>query len=172
MPTFACIRSDHRQTTKRFARRTASACNEQPTSIFSSRFGHCLVNNRLNLCTLFLVFCVLVRHVSASTLAERSEAIRSEQPGNALDVAINRERIEPAGFDLLVQNTLALENAIPELGKRQAQTPTSSFPVPFDGGLGNNFTSSSCPLFFNDFLNDPNFQACHAVSLLLVVSLL
>lgn len=45
----------------------------------------------------------------------------------------------------------------------------TALPAPFDSNLGNNFTSSSCPLFFNSFLNDPQLQACHPVSLLLTV---
>lgn len=48
---------------------------------------------------------------------------------------------------------------------------TTPLPTPFDTNLGNNFTSSSCPLFFSSFLNDPKMQACHPISLLLTVSL-
>lgn len=46
---------------------------------------------------------------------------------------------------------------------------TTSLPRPFDTSLGNNFTQASCPTFFNTFLNDSSFQACHPVSLLLQV---
>lgn len=62
-----------------------------------------------------------------------------------------------------------------DINKRQIATDTSisspsTFPQPFDGGLGNNFTAPSCPLYFQNFLNDPTFQSCHAISMLLAVS--
>ena len=48
--------------------------------------------------------------------------------------------------------------------------PTNTqLPTPFDTNLGNNFTSSSCPLFFSSFLNDPQLKSCHPISLLLTV---
>ncbi|ROW12732.1 hypothetical protein VMCG_00478 [Cytospora schulzeri] len=48
-----------------------------------------------------------------------------------------------------------------------ATTSTSSLPSPFDGGLSNNFTSTTCPTFINNMLADPEFQACYPVSLLI-----
>ena len=69
-----------------------------------------------------------------------------------------------------------------ELRKRQSQTPTLasdpsatsslSLPLPLDGRVGINFTQPSCPLYMQEFLADPAFQSCHAVSMLLVVSVL
>ncbi|KIX92171.1 uncharacterized protein Z520_12164 [Fonsecaea multimorphosa CBS 102226] len=44
---------------------------------------------------------------------------------------------------------------------------TTPLPTPFDTSLGSNFTSSSCPEFFSDFLNNATFQSCVPVSLLL-----
>ena len=65
--------------------------------------------------------------------------------------------------------------------KRAASTSSSAAPVstaasdglprPFDTGLGNNFTTSSCPAFFRDFLSDDAFNECVPLSLLLQVSL-
>lgn len=45
----------------------------------------------------------------------------------------------------------------------------SDLPSPFDTSLGNNFTSSSCPKFFETFLSDSTFQECLPFSLLLQV---
>ena len=54
--------------------------------------------------------------------------------------------------------------------KRQSDPSSpSSLPRPFDSNLGNNFTESSCPLFFSGFLNDEQFQNCHPASMLLTV---
>lgn len=50
-----------------------------------------------------------------------------------------------------------------------ATSSQSSLPSPFDGGLSNNFTSTSCPTFINNMLADAEFQACYPVSLLLQV---
>ena len=47
--------------------------------------------------------------------------------------------------------------------------PGPPLPMPFDSSLGSNFTSSSCPAFFNSFLTEPSFKACLPFSLLLQV---
>lgn len=66
-----------------------------------------------------------------------------------------------------------------QLRKRQGQTSgvasdpqaalQPALPLPFDGGVGNNFTNPNCMAFFQTFLGDHQLQACHAVSLLLLV---
>lgn len=48
-----------------------------------------------------------------------------------------------------------------------AATSSAPIPRPFDTSLGNNFTQTSCPIFFNSFLQDPTFQSCVPFSLLL-----
>jgi len=45
----------------------------------------------------------------------------------------------------------------------------SPLPQPFDTSLGNNFTNTACPNFFDSFLNDAAFQRCYPFSLLLQV---
>ncbi|MCJ1316640.1 hypothetical protein MMC15_001961 [Xylographa vitiligo] len=46
--------------------------------------------------------------------------------------------------------------------------PTNApLPRPFDTSLGSNFTSSSCPAFFDSFLNNATFGSCLPFSLLL-----
>ena len=51
------------------------------------------------------------------------------------------------------------------------QTAMASLPRPFDSSLGNNFTSTTCPTFFNHFLNNQTFKDCLPLSLLLQVSI-
>ncbi|KAF1991822.1 hypothetical protein K402DRAFT_416350 [Aulographum hederae CBS 113979] len=46
----------------------------------------------------------------------------------------------------------------------------SPLPVPFDTNLGNNFTSTTCPNFFDSFLNNADFKTCYPFSLLLGTS--
>lgn len=48
---------------------------------------------------------------------------------------------------------------------------SSSNPKAFDGGLGNNYTEASCPLFLNSFLNNETFTGCTPFSLLLQTSM-
>ena len=50
-----------------------------------------------------------------------------------------------------------------------SQQPTVSLPTPFDTSLGNNFTTTSCPAFFSNFLSNSSFSACYPLSLLLQV---
>ncbi|TKA53928.1 hypothetical protein B0A55_12302, partial [Friedmanniomyces simplex] len=46
----------------------------------------------------------------------------------------------------------------------------SALPSPFDSTLGNNFTSPTCPAFFQSFLTNETFQQCLPLSLLLQTS--
>lgn len=50
-----------------------------------------------------------------------------------------------------------------------SSTDSSNSPLPsaFDTSLGNNFTTTSCPTFFNDFLANSTYQQCAPLSLLL-----
>lgn len=54
--------------------------------------------------------------------------------------------------------------------QQTAPSILSQVPQAFDTSIGNNFTTSSCPAFFNNFLDDPVFQNCTPFSLLLQVS--
>ncbi|EME49423.1 hypothetical protein DOTSEDRAFT_84816 [Dothistroma septosporum NZE10] len=54
----------------------------------------------------------------------------------------------------------------------QTATATGSFslPRPFDTSIGNNFTATTCPTFFQSFLNNQTFRDCLPFSLLLQTS--
>ncbi|KAI4723883.1 hypothetical protein E4T49_08395 [Aureobasidium sp. EXF-10728] len=69
------------------------------------------------------------------------------------------------------------------LNRAKRSTPTSSsassistasssdaLPRAFDTGVGNNFTTSSCPAFFKNFLSNDAFNECVPLSLLLQTS--
>ncbi|KAF1353556.1 hypothetical protein BDV97DRAFT_290688 [Delphinella strobiligena] len=49
-------------------------------------------------------------------------------------------------------------------------TETSALPSPFDSSIGNNFTASSCPAFFQTFLSSSAINECLPLSLLLQTS--
>jgi hypothetical protein len=52
----------------------------------------------------------------------------------------------------------------------QLPSPPLDLPQPFDQSIGDNFTSTTCPTFFTQFLADKDFQQCYPFSLLLQVS--
>jgi len=71
---------------------------------------------------------------------------------------------------------VATETLMPSTGAGDIATASTAplptgIPEPFDTGLGNNFTSSSCPQFFRTFLGDATFKQCYPFSLLLEVRL-
>jgi hypothetical protein len=82
---------------------------------------------------------------------------------------------------LLFDSSTPPEPYPPQFLKRAASTSSSApsvstassdaLPRPFDAGLGNNFTTSSCPIFFKQFLSDNTFNECVPLSFLLQVSL-
>ncbi|PYH50012.1 uncharacterized protein BP01DRAFT_261938, partial [Aspergillus saccharolyticus JOP 1030-1] len=49
----------------------------------------------------------------------------------------------------------------------RASSDLDSFPTAFDTSLTNNFTTTTCPKFFESFLSNSTITACHAVSMLL-----
>jgi hypothetical protein len=52
----------------------------------------------------------------------------------------------------------------------QPNTSPLALPQVFDSNIGNNFTSTTCPTFFEKLITDSNFQECYPLSLLLTVS--
>lgn len=118
---------------------------------------------------LILIFCALSQHASAFAFIGKPVSSGLGFSSRSSEILIDSSIPASATVVRAGHDSPSDDNTM-ELRKRQMQSPTSPFPTPFDGGLGNNFTSPSCPLFFTNFLNDPNFQACHVVSLLLVVS--
>ena len=66
--------------------------------------------------------------------------------------------------------TQQLGDLLPREDRRTGIVPRQAdLPRAFDGALGSNFTSPSCPAFFNKFLTDQNFVNCVPLSLLLLV---
>jgi hypothetical protein len=88
--------------------------------------------------------------------------------------------IQTAIFPTFPANTTATpgDSATATGTDSSASTTTSALtretvyplPRPFDNSLGSNFTASSCPTFFSDFLSNPTFTTCLPLSLLLRTS--
>jgi len=52
-----------------------------------------------------------------------------------------------------------------------ATASPTALPQVFDSNIANNFTSTTCPTFFQNLISDTAFQECYPLSLLLTVSL-
>ena len=160
MQASACSRSSRQP--EQYSYHTPTTSQPQRAARARNTLHRCL---RMNLFLVSILFyCVIIQCVMCTPFLERSSSLPPDAilPPYPPDQHVTESAVAQAGNDALP----AVESGIKDLKRRQTQ---SQFPTPFDGGMGNNFTSSSCPLFFNNFLNDPNFQQCHAISLLLVV---
>lgn len=153
--------------------RRIEALTRSRTSAFSSESNSSKHISLLGLLTLLL--CVFTQYASALALVGRPRSWWSIQTRTPTVLLIDESATSLANF----KHESIYADQDMDLSKRQTQSTiasdsstssTASLPQPFDGGLGNNFTASSCPLYFQTFLSDPDFQSCHAVSLLLVVS--
>ncbi|PPJ53472.1 hypothetical protein CBER1_00419 [Cercospora berteroae] len=72
---------------------------------------------------------------------------------------------------VLASTTIRPSGSATATGDIQVATETATtLPRPFDSNLGNNFTTSTCPTFFDRFLNDQAFASCLPLSLLLQTS--
>jgi len=67
--------------------------------------------------------------------------------------------------------TTTFEITISPSATATSTTSASPLPSPFDGGITSNFTSTTCPTFFDNMLADPELQRCYPVSLMLQVRL-
>ena len=65
------------------------------------------------------------------------------------------------------QSTASQTSALATASPTAIQSP---LPSPFDSSLGNNFTSLTCPTFFQNFLSNDSFTSCLPFSLLLQTS--
>lgn len=65
--------------------------------------------------------------------------------------------------------TTTFEITISQPTTATSTTSASPLPSPFDGGITSNFTSTTCPTFFDNMLADPELQECYPVSLMLQV---
>lgn len=116
----------------------------------------------------FMVSCA--RTVNAIPASHSNERVVEE----AVSTELLFDRSEPPSLGWMVQRRDGLENrgshASGENGLQLAdQGSQIPLPRPFDTSLGNNFTTDSCPQFFNDFLTNQTFLDCLPFSLLLQV---
>lgn len=120
------------------------------------------------------IVCLIILLCFCSPCAD-AKATPYDQEEQATQALTSAESI------LLFDRSTPPEPYLQHFLKRAASTSSSAssvstaasdgLPRPFDTGLGNNFTTSSCPAFFRDFLSDDAFNECVPLSLLLQVSL-
>lgn len=98
---------------------------------------------------------------------------------HALDETLESEllfdRSEPPSLGWIVRRGDGLESRDSQSGYNGLQVADQGsqipLPQPFDSSLGNNFTTDTCPQFFDDFLTNQTFLDCLPFSLLLQVRL-
>lgn len=138
----------------------------------SSRFGSTL--QLLFNITIVLFFFSQIAEASAipSQLEFRDKETllidTSPPPTPRSQIAKRRAHESSAtGLTTAVDGTATAEKAAST--SSQSSLDSASLPRPFDSTIGNNFTESSCPAFFQKFLSDAEFTACLPLSLLLQV---
>lgn len=124
------------------------------------------------LCSLpqFLSSLVTVAAAAASTncdsvdhdvLLDNQLQLQHQSPKHAARLTIRQEVSSSSSSDPAASTSTASPQVLP-----------SSYVMPsaFDAILGVNFTSTSCPDFFQEFLSDDTFKTCYPLSLLLETS--
>ncbi|KAJ0109289.1 hypothetical protein J7T55_009621 [Diaporthe amygdali] len=129
----------------------------------------------------------LVLSLASSALATRTTIDELPEPTRAPDLAqallldthipvLDQGKwtmMEPAENELRRRATAGgsvtttFEITISPSATATSTTSSSPLPSPFDGGISSNFTSTSCPTFFESMLADPELQACYPVSMML-----
>ncbi len=110
----------------------------------------------------------------ADFVAVGSELVfdRSEPPARPLHLHARQESASslPTGIPAPTSSNQSAPSTTAS-GDLNTATPTLStaLPSPFDSTLGSNFTTQSCPNFFQSFLSNTTFQHCLPLSLLLQV---
>jgi hypothetical protein len=124
--------------------------------------------------TISLLFCFLLlcRASHAHQLLGQDEILpkellydrRAPPPPPRMHLEVRDEA------SVLASTTIRPSGSATATGDIQVATETATtLPRPFDSNLGNNFTTSTCPTFFERFLNDQAFASCLPLSLLLQV---
>jgi hypothetical protein len=117
-----------------------------------------------------LAFSLIIATTNAQTpeeLARQELFDQYEARGEiAVDTALlHRREAIPDGTIAMDTTAIAVAS-----GTSNTASPTASnapLPSAFDTSLGSNFTSSSCPTFFNNFLTNSTFTQCSPLSLLI-----
>lgn len=131
------------------------------------------------LCAL-LFFCESVQaNVHGSSIFDR-ELVYDRRPAPQPRMGIHaRQDVPPSSSSatttgepsyILAPSSTTTSSVSVSTSIQTATSVSTSLPRPFDSSLGNNFTQTSCPQFFNNFLSNTTFQECHPFSMLLQVS--
>lgn len=186
----SCQETDPRHRHCRNAAELASAPSQRKSNttlrwspavraVRSLRFREWLSSNtRL----LFSIWCFMVlcggaaaadrQHPSLEKLARRNGLLvdLSDRPEPPLFRPI--ERRDSTSYAPIQASTVTLLSTGPPTAIATAEPNASPTILPqvFDSNIGNNFTSTSCPTFFEKLIADSNFQECYPLSLLLTVS--
>ncbi|KXT02823.1 hypothetical protein AC578_5360 [Pseudocercospora eumusae] len=136
---------------------------------------------RLGCLQSFIIFCLLVcrgtnaGHVYAATEVFPRELLFDRSPPPPLPRMLLDKRQDGDSSSVLPSTTIRPSDVsgsatATESSIQTATDTATALPQPFDTNLGNNFTTTTCPTFFTNFLNNQTFKDCLPFSLLLQTS--
>jgi len=167
-------------------RATTTACRQDGPTAVEYRRHYCHTRTRpwatLQSLLCAILFSILwcsqgvVAHGGyvARFVAVGSELVfdRSEPPAMPLHLHARQDSASslPTGIPAPTSSNQSAASSTTS-GPLSTDTPTQTTALPslFDSTLGNNFTTQSCPNFFQSFLSNTTFQHCLPLSLLLQV---
>ncbi|EME87693.1 uncharacterized protein MYCFIDRAFT_85794 [Pseudocercospora fijiensis CIRAD86] len=132
--------------------------------------------------TLSLIFCLLIfcrgtnaGQVYAATEVFPRELLFDGSPPPPLPRMLLDKRQDQDSSSALPSTTIRPSDVsssatATESSVQTATDTATALPQPFDTNLGNNFTTTTCPTFFTNFLNNQTFKDCLPFSLLLQTS--
>lgn len=155
---------------QRFRQRTLSPESRQ----HSYRLSITTTTQFLRNITLSLLCCVLLlsRGINATHVLGASEVLPRELLfDRSVPPTVPRMHLEARNeASDQASTTIRPSGSATATGGVAIATDTSTvIPRPFDSNIGNNFTTSTCPKFFDRFLNNQTFADCLPLSLLLQV---
>jgi hypothetical protein len=178
-PVSLCVRSPDHDSKSWKARKPRHICFPSARS---------LQNVSLVSLTVFLILSLLVgpalatRVPASGTHGDRQRSALARHAQREPPEVLLVDRSQPPVGRMLQRrkdSTSSTSDIVPSSTKGAAASATSvstdpqstgaNLPMPFDANLGSNFTSTTCPTFFNDLLSNSTFQNCHPLSLLLQV---
>ncbi|KAK6442098.1 hypothetical protein LTR95_001652 [Oleoguttula sp. CCFEE 5521] len=143
-----------------------------PTGLRSLSAARCLIYSLLS-ALLFLCQAVKGDELYGTGLLATDELVfdRSEPPTPRMGLHARHDASSSLPASIVPSETAA--SSTPTSSEKSLATAvatSTALPRPFDTSLGNNFTTTTCPAFFNSFLSNQTFQDCVPFSLLLQTS--
>lgn len=131
---------------------------QRKMTIYSQQYTRSFTRHSFNPLKLILILSVIL-YITGS-VARGAETSRDGSASTTPKAAVTQTVTSSETTSTSDDNNEIDEEGIPVQG-------TDNLPRPFDTSIGNTFVSTTCPAFFNLFLNDPDFIGCLPLSAML-----